>query len=234
MEEKREFEIVNQVLKGYRGPGGDIIIPDGVTEIAAWAFPVFDEQTSITVPDSVVRIDENAFRSCRNITLLTADGGRLEDRFYTVCEEGDSVMHTQDDQPVFLRLQTYAPDTADSIRREAADWCILCRWSEESDYGYGSSYTESGSYEKPVPDSTDAAVLVEDGRFVGVVMRSKGTAFNKVLNVYDELHAALIRDYQGKPLFCARGGSSFSSDDHSSSSTHEYYLKPAAKDQAEK
>ena len=33
MENKQDFVIVNGVLKEYTGPGGDVTIPEGVTEI---------------------------------------------------------------------------------------------------------------------------------------------------------------------------------------------------------
>ena len=38
MNDTKEFEIENGVLKRYTGPGGDVVIPDGVTSIGDQAF----------------------------------------------------------------------------------------------------------------------------------------------------------------------------------------------------
>ena len=38
MENKQDFVIENGVLQKYKGPGGDVTIPEGVTEIESSAF----------------------------------------------------------------------------------------------------------------------------------------------------------------------------------------------------
>ena len=38
MENNQDFVIENGILKKYTGPGGDVIIPKGVTEIGSSAF----------------------------------------------------------------------------------------------------------------------------------------------------------------------------------------------------
>ena len=66
-----DFEIdENGVLTGYTGPGGDVIIPDGVTSIGEGVFRNTNI-TSVTIPNSVTTIDNNAFYGCRNIASLT-------------------------------------------------------------------------------------------------------------------------------------------------------------------
>ena len=42
----------------------DIVIPDGVTEIGAYAFAYFCDVKNVTIPDSVVEIGESAFYIC--------------------------------------------------------------------------------------------------------------------------------------------------------------------------
>ena len=55
---EHEFVIENGVLTKYNGPGGDVVIPAGVTEIGERAFYGCTDLTGITVPDSVTRIGE--------------------------------------------------------------------------------------------------------------------------------------------------------------------------------
>ena len=57
----KEFEIENGVLKRYTGPGGDVVIPDGVTSIGDQAFYLCGKMTSVTMPDSVTQIGDDAF-----------------------------------------------------------------------------------------------------------------------------------------------------------------------------
>ena len=61
----RQFVISeNGTLVGYRGAGGDVVIPDRVTAIDNRAFSSCSGLTSITIPDSVSSIGESAFRGC--------------------------------------------------------------------------------------------------------------------------------------------------------------------------
>ena len=68
------FVIVKNVLFGYFGAGGDVLIPQGVTRIGAWAFLSEEdgniEINSITIPDSVVSIGEGAFESCSSLRSI--------------------------------------------------------------------------------------------------------------------------------------------------------------------
>ena len=65
-----DFEIKDSVLKKYHGKGGDVIIPDSITEIYVWAFIGRKDITSITFPDSLVKIGERAFFGCTGLTEL--------------------------------------------------------------------------------------------------------------------------------------------------------------------
>ena len=46
-----EFVIENGTLKKYVGPGGDVVIPDGVTEIGEKAFWMCCNLVRIVIPD---------------------------------------------------------------------------------------------------------------------------------------------------------------------------------------
>ena len=62
-------------LTGYHGAGGDVVVPDGVTEIGSQAFGHCSSLTSITMPDSVTSIDEYAFVDCIGLTSVFLSQG---------------------------------------------------------------------------------------------------------------------------------------------------------------
>lgn len=65
-----DFEIEYGVLVKYKGYGGDVIIPDGVTTIGDEAFEEYDVLTSVTIPDSVTSIGSWAFFNCANLSYI--------------------------------------------------------------------------------------------------------------------------------------------------------------------
>ena len=56
-----DFEIQNGVLVKYRGDGGNVVIPKGITRIGNNAFYNCDSMTSVTIPNSVTIIEDFAF-----------------------------------------------------------------------------------------------------------------------------------------------------------------------------
>ena len=69
MENNQDFTIRDGGLNWYRGPGGDVTIPEGVTVIRSYAFKN-KKVTSVTIPESVTKIAENAFYWCTNLTSV--------------------------------------------------------------------------------------------------------------------------------------------------------------------
>ena len=67
---KREFEIKNGGLEKYKGKGGDVVIPDSVTEICYGAFEDCTSLTSVIIPDSVTAIGYGAFHNCKSLTSI--------------------------------------------------------------------------------------------------------------------------------------------------------------------
>jgi len=59
-----EFDIRDGVLVKYNGPGGDVVIPDGVTEIGNEAFGLCYTLTSVVIADGVKNIGSYAFAMC--------------------------------------------------------------------------------------------------------------------------------------------------------------------------
>ena len=72
----KDFLIENGILKKYIGPGGDVIIPEGVTEIGPYAFYPHEDGLalkyaegrrkvkSVVIPDGATKIGSYAFAFC--------------------------------------------------------------------------------------------------------------------------------------------------------------------------
>lgn len=66
-----DFEIYDGELSKYKGKGGDVIIPDGVTEIFSGAFLGCKSLTSITIPNGVTSIGIVTFSGCSTLAEIT-------------------------------------------------------------------------------------------------------------------------------------------------------------------
>lgn len=53
---------------------GDYVIPEGVTEIGMYAFGYYENLTSITIPESVTKINEGAFIGCKKLKTINYTG----------------------------------------------------------------------------------------------------------------------------------------------------------------
>ena len=71
MSNTSDFIIENGILTQYVGAGGDVVIPDGVTQIGAKVFYGNNKITSITVCDGVEHIGESAFGHCRKVEAIS-------------------------------------------------------------------------------------------------------------------------------------------------------------------
>ena len=65
-----DFVIENGAVKKYTGPGGDVVIPEGVTTIGNKAFAHCKNLKSVTFPESVMSIGNEAFAHCRNLNSV--------------------------------------------------------------------------------------------------------------------------------------------------------------------
>lgn len=71
------FAVAGTSLVGYRGSGGDEIVPGGVYYIPEYVFDS-DRIFTITIPASVGAIDEGAFNYCRQAVLCVEKGSYAE------------------------------------------------------------------------------------------------------------------------------------------------------------
>lgn len=68
MSNPNDFVIENGVLTKYVGPGGEVVVPEGVTEIYATAgFQGNDSITEVVIPEGVDRLQFYTFQNCRNL-----------------------------------------------------------------------------------------------------------------------------------------------------------------------
>ena len=80
MENMQDFVIENGVLEKYKGPGGDVTIPEGVKEIGLWAFKGCANLTSVTNPGGCHGNREQCLRGLREPDQRHHPGGRHENR----------------------------------------------------------------------------------------------------------------------------------------------------------
>ncbi len=65
-----DFVIENGVLTEYKGDGGAVTIPSGVTSIGNNAFAHCVDLTSVTIPNGVTSIGRSAFAYCTSLTSI--------------------------------------------------------------------------------------------------------------------------------------------------------------------
>ena len=75
MSNPSDFIIENGVLTKYVGPGGDVVIPEGVTSIGIQAFSYCESLTNVVIPAGVTRIGYAAFSGCRALESVTIPDG---------------------------------------------------------------------------------------------------------------------------------------------------------------
>ena len=75
--DEKGFVILHNVICDYYGPGGDVVIPDGIIIVAPWAFYSIDDSkrlTSVVIPGSVKTIGDSACLSDK-LTSVTIEEG---------------------------------------------------------------------------------------------------------------------------------------------------------------
>lgn len=71
MKNNHDFIIECGLLEEYAGPGGNVTIPDGVTEIIGHTFADCTSLTGVTIPKGVTDIGSMAFAGCTGLTSMT-------------------------------------------------------------------------------------------------------------------------------------------------------------------
>lgn len=94
MSNASDFIIENGVLKKYVGPGGDVVIPDGVTGITDHAFRACPGLVSLTIPEGVTDIGKMVFKECTGLRSIRLPNGlqSLGNRCFEGCSSLDNVV----------------------------------------------------------------------------------------------------------------------------------------------
>ena len=74
MSNASDFIIEDGVLTEYVGPGGDVVIPEGVTSIGDEVFCWCMNPTSVVIPAGVTSIGDKTFWNCRDLTSAVIPG----------------------------------------------------------------------------------------------------------------------------------------------------------------
>lgn len=75
MSGNQDFVIENGVLKKYNGPGGAVVIPEGVTEIDWAVFRNCAGLNEVALPSSLRNFGSSAFAGCTGLTQITLPEG---------------------------------------------------------------------------------------------------------------------------------------------------------------
>jgi hypothetical protein len=70
MSNASDFIIENGVLKKYKGPGGTVEVPKGVTVIGDQVFCRNETVTSVVLPNSVELLGNDSFAECKNLECV--------------------------------------------------------------------------------------------------------------------------------------------------------------------
>ena len=114
MSDLKDFIIEDGVLTKYVGPGGDVVVPDGVTCIWRGAFsPTFGNQSTIKnviIPNSVKKIEAFAFSCCDLLENISIPNSvtEISDSTFSNCTSLVSIS---------------IPNSVTYIGRKAFDWC---------------------------------------------------------------------------------------------------------------
>ena len=69
-EDNSDFEINGTTLVKYKGPGGEVTVPDGIETLGEWAFSG-SGVTKVNLPESLKTIDYYCFHSCDTLEEIT-------------------------------------------------------------------------------------------------------------------------------------------------------------------
>ncbi len=137
MSNTNDFIIENGILTKYVGPGGDVIIPEGVTSIGRSAFLYCKNLTSVSIPKGVINIDRRAFSGCLSLTSVTIPEGvtSIGDELFWNCPNLTSVIISEGVTHIGDYIFAYCnklkrvsiPDTVTKVGKDVFPYKTTCR-----------------------------------------------------------------------------------------------------------
>lgn len=177
-------------LKRYNGPGGKVVVPDGVTEIDSHAFAGRTDVTEVVLPSSVKSISTNAFYACaalESVTLPCPDSERsklyISGGAFAHCDSLTDVYFAGSQTQWDERVTVYGNN--DPLEN-ATLHCAVVDGTLESDSGVTVDWSldrATGTVSVPaeaIPQEHQVMVVEydEQGRFIGlrVLTRDRSSA----------------------------------------------------------
>lgn len=167
----QDFEIDGTVLVEYKGKGGDVVIPNGITEITAIAdryggcYSAFSDVVcsgvcirSVAVPKSVKHIDGLTFYMCGKLERITVDGQNGE--YYA---EGNCIIERSGKTLVTVIKNSVIPQDIKAIAYRALVCC-----GGETNLTYNGTKRQWNAIDKHVDwneSNRDCVIHCTDGDF---------------------------------------------------------------------
>lgn len=133
MSNASDFVIENGVLIKYVGPGGNVVIPNGVISIGCAAFAGCGSLTSVLIPDSVTSIEDLVFYGCENLASAVIPNSikSIGDSAFSICKNLISVTIPDSVTSIGYEVFSYCssltsvtiPDSVTSIGKSAFSYC---------------------------------------------------------------------------------------------------------------
>lgn len=206
MSNTSDFEITNGVLTKYVGPGGDVVIPEGVTKIGQKAFWGCENVTSVTIPEGVTDLAFGAFWECTGLKEISLPEGltTIGEYAFTWCRSLTKITLPKSIREIEISalatgaegfVEIFAPKTTlKALNFDALMYSLDTRYILHAVYSRGkplSLYTVFAFAEKSKKVRT-CKTYWESGK-VDFAQYDKDVAMSKRFSLTDKLYAALLR-----------------------------------------
>lgn len=175
MSNANDFVIENGVLKKYVGSGGDVVVPEGVSEIGNSAFAWCINLSSITIPDTVKAIGNCAFYGCSNLKEVLSFSGvqTIGSDAFADCKSLNSITLPE----VLTRIDDGAFRNCASLQSIVFPYSL----SDIGNYAFRNCTQLAGSAVIPNPNC-----LIRGGVFQGCAFETAELPVSAFPNAYSE------------------------------------------------
>ena len=118
-----DYVIKKGVLESYQGPGGDVVLPEEVTELGKFSFSGCYGLRSVTFHENIRSIDAHAFSNCGETELIALAPELRRKLADETFEIQNGVLKRYNGMGGDVTI----PDGVTSIGRNAFQWCSELR-----------------------------------------------------------------------------------------------------------